>query len=134
MFHEFYRIASQYPWFALACTAFGAGLGYLIEHRLSLGRDKRREFNEIADPLRAQLLSELERLSPYCRRPDDEAIHTLAAMLNSWSRRRLHARLAAYSEARKEHSRDDTYGQAFYERTDHIENAIRGLLRSLRRR
>lgn len=37
-------------------------LGLILGHRLSLGRDKRKEFNEIATPIRANLLKQIEVL------------------------------------------------------------------------
>lgn len=134
MIDEFFRLAGLHPWFGLACTAIGAGLGYLIEHYLSLNRDKRREFNELADPLRAQLLIELGDISHGARGLDEATIHTLASMKWQVGRARLYRCAAAYKEARQQHLvQDDAYGTFAYSRTDHIELAIRQLLACLTR-
>ena len=49
-------------WENLAFTVVGILVGGFIGHRLALGRDKRREFNELARPVYVDLLGALRNV------------------------------------------------------------------------
>ena len=48
----------------LLMSALGFLIGLVLGHWLTLGRDRRKEFNEIATPIRSWLLDELNKPSP----------------------------------------------------------------------
>jgi hypothetical protein len=40
----------------IAFTLVGALIGYIVSNRLAIGRDKRKEFNDLINPIRRELL------------------------------------------------------------------------------
>ena len=52
---EFVNWLAAQPFYALMVGLFSGALGILFGHWLSLGRDKRKEFNELAQRLRSSI-------------------------------------------------------------------------------
>lgn len=112
----------------------GAVVGLLVGNWLAIGRDKRKEFNEAAQPIRAWLLSEVEQPSPYSPPPNVVQIDAFVSYLPFWKRRGF---LKAYKRqdcARRDAVETDSYGQSSYKDDNHIKKWLNTLLRYTKKR
>lgn len=121
--------------FCVSTTAifFGA-LGLWIGHHLSLNRDRRKEFNDLADPTRNQLRRELHDTRYGAIWTNQGALSTLGDMLSRGERGGFNTAVTAYREAREQHTTTNSLGERSFTRTDHVAKAIHGLLAELERR
>ncbi len=69
-------------------------LGFIIVNRLTLSRDRRKEFNNIVQPIRSWLLSEREDPSPYKEEPSKIEMDDFVHYLPIWKRRKFKGYLA----------------------------------------
>lgn len=130
---DIFAIWISQPGPALLWTSLGFLVGAIIGHYLALDRDRRKEFNEVADPLRLQLRRELTDIRANARWAEANAMSLIGDIVRPWKRARFRCAVADYEHARKEHMEVDSYGQPHYTRTDHIEKAIEKLLAKLKR-
>lgn len=107
-------------------------LGLFLGHRLALGRDKRREFNDAALPIRTWLLHEIER--PGWRRPSAIELDTFIAYLSWRHRRRFRSLYEAYVAEEDAQRKNDGYGGHYYGDQDQLVRLARSLLRCTERR
>lgn len=113
----------------IALLAIAAALfGVLANHRLSLHREQRKEFNELAAPIREKLVNEASSLAPYVSGVSLEEWTILGHYLKNADRI---ASSAAFSEywAAKGARRNDAYGQVYYEDPERLKACIDRLLR-----
>lgn len=82
----------------LSLFTFFAGL--LIGHRLSLGRDKRKEFNEVVQRVRPVILAISKNPSPYNNSINDEDMRFLITGITPWKRRKFRKAWEHYNRAR----------------------------------
>jgi hypothetical protein len=120
-------------------TVFGGMLGIVLgawgNHKLSLYRDRRKEFNEISDPVRVALKSERRSVNIHYSHLDADAVSILADILGGKEGAALDAAVERYKEARQQWVVvDEQYGTPSYSQTVHVEQAIDAILRHLRRR
>lgn len=96
-------------------------LGLFLGHRLSLGRDLRKEFNEISHPFRVALLRQREYPTPdACIFSEIEA-DLFESALPFWQRRGFRKTLDAYrNENKKNIVQDQKYGTLSFANTDEI--------------
>ena len=109
-------------------------VGLLVGNRLAIGRDKRKEFNEAAQPIRAWLLSEVERPSPYSPRPNVVQIDAFVSYLPFWKRSGFRKAYKRQDCARQDAMEQDSYGQVSYKDDNHIKEWLNALLRYTKRR
>lgn len=96
-------------------------LGLFLGHRLALGRDRRKEFNDIAQPIRAVLLKERENPTPYARGPSEIEADLLESAMPFWKRGGFSKALAAYRNAKKKNIvQEAMYGTCSFANTDEI--------------
>ena len=76
-------------------------LGLFLGHRLSLGRDIHKEFNDIAQPIRESLLKERTNPSPYFTGISEIDADRLESVLHWWQRSRFRNSLNAYHHEKK---------------------------------
>lgn len=115
-------------------TLFGIFIGAAGSHWLSLARDRRKEFNEIADPLRLALKAEKKKINPHYSSLDVAAASIVADMIGGKNAAKLNKAVERYSQARQEWVVQDAAGQPSYSQTIHIEEAIDEILKYLARR
>lgn len=104
-------------------------LGLFFGHRLTLWRDRRKEFNDIAQPIRAMLLEEKERPTPYFVGPSEIDADQLESVLSFWQRHRFRNSWNAYRHAKKKSVERDSYGGCLFGNTDEIIQHIEYVLR-----
>ncbi|MEH6384309.1 MAG: hypothetical protein V7780_06855 [Colwellia sp.] len=91
----------------------GVLVGGLIGHRLALGRDKRKEFNDCIFPLREKLLHQIDKLSAqnFDHGIDDKEITKLIAVLGERKTKQISLVYKEYSEARNNSGVKDEWHQ-----------------------
>jgi hypothetical protein len=111
----------------------GTVFGTICVHRLALWRDRRKEFNEIAQPIRELLLKERNAGSP--NQPGLTALKAdqIENVLPWWEKRSFRSTWNAYEKS-KENITRDSMGGVSYEDFDEIAGHIDGLLRYTKRR
>jgi hypothetical protein len=114
----------------LGLFTFAAGL--LIGHRLSLGRDKRKEFNEAVQPIRAYFLAESENPSAYRKQPLTSELDLLFYKIHVWDRRKLRKAIAAFHVEKQAAEVRNKLGEVLYGETKTIKEAANHVLRCTR--
>ena len=111
---------------------FAAGL--LLGHRLSLGREKRKEFNEAVEPVRAFFLAESESPSAYRKRPSQAEFDFLLQVMSPWRRRRFRSALDVFYSAKFSAEVRNELGEVLYGDTKAIKDAAIRVLSCTERR
>jgi len=109
-------------------------VGLLVGNRLSIGRDRRKEFNEAAQPIRAWLLSEVERPSPYSPPPNAVQIDAFVSYLPFWKRSGFREAYKRQGCARQDAMKQDSMGSVSYKDDNYIKEWMNALLRYTKRR
>lgn len=99
-------------------------LGLVIGNRLAISRDRRKEFNNFAQPIRSWLLFELEDPSPYRKAPSKIEIDNFVHYLPVWKRRKFKAYLIELEKVREQNSYVDNFGQVFYRDEEDIKTIV----------
>ena len=118
----------------IGCALLGVCIGAAGNHWLSLSRDRRKEFNELADPIRVALKNEKRSVNINYSHLDSDAISTLADMMGGRASAGLDAAVERYREARVQWVVRDQLGQQSFSQTIHVEQAIDEILKYLKRR
>ena len=87
------------------------GLGLIIGHRLTLRRDRRKEFNDAARPIRDWLLEAAKHPSPYLSSPSVSQLDAFTSRLSRRKQTRFNSGVQAYRDAIRTTSRQDSAGQ-----------------------
>jgi len=116
----------------LNLLTFFAGL--FLGNRLALGRDKRKEFNEAAMPIRSWLLKEAENPSPYSRPPSTVEVDTFTNCLPPWKRKGFRIAYERQWSARQSAEVRDSFGQVLYSKEEIIKARINACLSYSKRR
>ena len=108
-------------------------LGVLLGHRTALWRDRRKEFNDAAEPVRAYLRAEAASPSAYRTWPD---IHVLGDFTDrlGWLGRRQFTRCWAAQQQTREQQEQNIDGQVFYAHPEAVRAAVVACLRHTRLR
>lgn len=118
---------------AIASSFLTGLLGLLIGNRLAIGRDRRKEFNALADPIRILLLREKERPNLSGAAPNKVDLAVLRERLPFWKRRRFDRALENYQKSKGEENLErDQYGSVSYKDQFLIIHGIDALLRIIR--
>jgi hypothetical protein len=126
---EVMDLTIAHPWFAAFWAIVGTLLGALLNHRFSLSRDRRKEFNEVAQRIRSILLKEHVDQSPYQKPISVEDVDLFLQLLWPWKRRGFNAALEKYGQAKKDaYMQEEEYGQAMYKDTAAIKMRVTKLI------
>jgi hypothetical protein len=118
---------------AIASSLVTALIGLLVGSRLAIGRDRRKEFNALAEPIRVLLLREKERLSPYSATPDKVNLTLFRERLPFWKRRAFDRALQNYQKSKNEQNWErDQYGSVSYKNQTLIIHSIDALLKIIK--
>ena len=109
-------------------------VGLLVGNRLAIGRDKRKEFNEAAQPIRAWLISEVEQPSPYSPPPSVVQIDAFVNCLRFYNRRGFREAYKRQDCARQDAMKQDSTGSVSYKDDNNIKEWLNRLLRYTKRR
>ena len=104
-------------------------LGLVAGHRLTLGRDRRKERNEAAMPIREWLLRQVERPSPYGKQPGLADQDAFVQCLPSRERKGFSEALIALDHAEACERQKDGAGQVSYRDPDRVRRAAKDCLR-----
>lgn len=107
-------------------------VGIILGNRFAIFRDKRKEFNDVADEVHFALKKQKETIEngrAVKRGPEDKDLEDLKRRIPFYKRRKLEASLQKYFEATsKENWNQDGYGNAFYNDTNKVIESIDSLI------
>lgn len=103
-------------------------LGLWLGHTLALWRDRRKEFNDAADPIRAWLLAQIDRPTTARTRPGLQELDRFRQHLHWWRRKGWDRAWAGQLAERDKQRRYDALGQGQYEDPDAVRQALRACL------
>lgn len=89
-------------------------LGLLLGNWLAIGRDKRKEFNEAASPIRGWLIKEKDAPNPYSACPSAQEFDHFVQCLRHWEKSAFVQRLSRYRSLHTSAQTQDAIGQVFY--------------------
>lgn len=109
-------------------------IGTLFGHWLAIHRDRRAEFNELADGLFLIIEKQAASPNPYPRFPYDD-LRLLRRHMSWYQRIRFDAAIENYEKASgPDNYRADAYGQCFYKDDEIVKKAAKRPCRFLHRR
>ena len=117
-------IRSNAELFGLLTFFIGLGVG----HWLALGRDKRREFNDAASPIREWLLQQIKSPSPMASSPATIELDLFIQCLPFWSRKGFSSAYEKQKQEREKAIARDSVGGVFYSEVGLIVEALRKCL------
>ena len=104
-------------------------LGLLLGNWLAIGRDKRKEFNEAAAPIRGWLIKEKDEPNPYTAWPSAQEFDRFAQYLRPWEKAGFMQRLARYRSLHAAAQIQDAVGQVFYSNDSEIRGELNKLFK-----
>lgn len=128
-------ISTEFITVGLICSVIGGIAGYLINNRLAIGRDRRREYNALVDPIRQTLLG--MRINPGINLKGSWEItfFLIREKLPFWKRRGFDRAVKEYKKSKGDDNRkSDGMGGFFYKDTALIIHAANDLLKYLKPR
>lgn len=109
--------------------------GLFIGNRLAIGRDRRREYNAVAERLRKELTQFLERPDPYRSFPSRTELSEFALFLSVLQRRRFQVAVDECFHAMSGTNQvRDSVGQVHFDQEQVVEASVRKLLKYVRRK
>ena len=112
----------------------GGLIGGLIGHWLAIGRDKRREYNEVIDPIFEKLIAERDNTSPYSEGMSNRDFHVLIRHLGWFKRRSLRIHYESYKNAKDKNHIHDESGQASYINPATVKSTVDNLIKFMNRK
>ena len=115
-----------------AIGTIGVLVGVLIGNHLAIGRDKRREFKTLVDPVRMLLLLERGKPTPYHKTPSHWDFILISEKMPCWKRGRFDRAVRDYFKGKNADNRDNQNGKFFYRNQEIVARAVENLLKFLK--
>lgn len=96
--------SAEFITFGLVCSAIGALVGYFVNNRLAIGRDRRCEWNKLIDDVRPGFILET-KCTGNVRGPDDMTLLRIRERLFPWQRPGFDNAIKAYKQSKGESNR-----------------------------
>lgn len=112
MLEDFFRFVASEPWYSAALALIPGLAGVIVGHRLTIERDKRLEYNAIADQVRAKLINMRGTVVPSVRGIPEDEWDTLLRRSSLIQAARLRRAMQRAQEAEDAGSKPDELGQA----------------------
>ena len=120
---------------SLAFTFIGVLIGYLVGNRLAIDRDRRREFNALIEPIRADLLGIRNHPGSGLKGAWMITFTLIRERLPFWKRKDFDIAIENYKKSKGADNQErDTMGGFTYKDTEMIVHAVNDLLRFLKPR
>ena len=120
---------------SIAFTFIGVLIGYLVSNRLAIGRDRRREFNTLIEPIRADLLGMRNHPRNNLRGAWVITFILIREQLPFWKRKGFDRAVENYKKSKSDENLDrDRMGGFSYKDTAKIVHAVNDLLGFLKPR
>lgn len=114
-------------------SAFAFFVGLIAGHRIALIRDKRKEFNDIAIPLRAIMLNIRDNPTPFTKWPGAAEIDLIQHYMGPWQRWRFSAAIERHKGCHHEQMvQDPKSGDVGYRDAAPIVASAKEILKHLR--
>jgi len=110
-------------------SSFTFLLGFIISNWLAIGRDKRKEFNEAAAPIRGWLLKAKDCPHPNTRSPSEQEFDRFVHYLWPLQRRAFHSNLNSYRELHQAQQVTNDFGEVGYKSTIEISRQLNKLFK-----
>lgn len=112
--------------------------GLIIGNWLAIGRDKRKEFNQIADKVCLALKKQKQRVeenSAVVTRPEENDLEKLKRRISIFKKKSFEESLNRYIDATSSKNwKQDEYGQPFYKDSQKVIQSIEDLLSYTKRK
>ena len=129
---EFINLIINHPFLIGIIAIFSNIIGIFIGNRLNVKRDRRKEYNVIAEEISLNLLKEKESIAKHNTANniiEDVDFNKLAIRLTWFKLRRFNTLLEDYRKAKKTNYRNNKFGGCFYHDKDSVLNSINKLLK-----
>ena len=113
----------------------GALAGAFIDHKFSVVRDRRNEFNELADPLRATFQAIIRSHNPIGLGPSDAAIDRISERMGTLACRAFRHAIKKYYQAEAQAPcHEDGHGGIVCDDPTEVQKAAKKVLKYLHRK
>lgn len=110
-------------------------IGYLVINRLAIDRDRRREFNNLIEPIRLALLNARKNPTSDYKDLNDIKFALVREKLHCSKRKGFDRAVESYKKSKSDENRDrDVMGGFSYKDTERIVHAVDDLLRFVKPR
>lgn len=114
---------------SIALPLIGVLIGYLVGNRLAIDRDRRREFNNLIEPIRLALLNARKNPTSDYKDLNDIKFALVCEKLHFWQRKSFDRAVENYKKSKNDDNRDrDAMGGFSYKDTESIVHAVDDLL------
>jgi hypothetical protein len=105
---------------AILTGLLGVLIGGFIGHQFALGRDKRKEHNDVVLPIKQKLLEHLDCLSNCSTHSyiSESDLKELRGILKERHYKKIKLAFDSYSQSIQKHMKVDGFGQIYYDSDD----------------
>ena len=105
---------------AILTGLLGALIGGFIGHKFALGRDKRKEHNDVVLPIKQKLLDHLDYLSKCSTQSyiSENELKELRGILKESHYKKIKSAFDSYKQLIQKYMKIDDYSQIYYENDD----------------